>query len=341
MRRIVTISYTGLDAPGGVPRWNRDLHSAFADAEIKPVHYCWQDFAWHAGDASIAEWDRARVLNGWLRSTGRITGKETVLVDGFWGLGLEWHPNVISVSHGNWSHTTHDDVLNGIPPEFPFHHQQQLDYRRRHLARGGKIVAVSDFIANQCKVQWGMDTDVINNGIDTEKFRPNPRVHGRGRRLIIHGTTTANKGFEHTEALKNSFPGDDVLLLDEAQKLFALEDKYDVLGLADLVVHPSAHEGNSYFVLETLACGVPILTYNVGLMWELWMYGFEGRIGKIVDRRYRSPQTTVTEAYNLLSSPERLKWMRETTRQMATAYSIEKFREQWRDYILRYDETPR
>ncbi len=331
MRKIVTISYTGLDAPGGVPRWNRDLHSAFPDREC--VHYCWNDVLPAVGgrDQNIPEWDRAHVLNAYLKMSKRLTGEEVVLVDGFWGLGLEWHPRVISVAHGNWSHTTADDVARGIPPEFPFHHNVQLKYRRDHLARGGKIVAVSKFIADQCKMQWDMDFPYINNGIDLSQYSPAGGHFKRKRPLIIHGTTTANKGFDHIEALKKLDA--DVMLLDEAAAAHS-RPKYEMLAHADLVVHPSAHEGNSYFVLETLACGVPLVTYNVGLMWELWERGFQGNFGSVIDRTERSPhRTTVVTRCALEELSAGNAYWTYNARKMASAHSIEKFRQSWQHYV--------
>jgi glycosyltransferase involved in cell wall biosynthesis len=106
--------------------------------------------------------------------------------------------------------------------------------------------------------------------------------------------------------------------------------------MADLVVHPSAHEGNSYFVLETLACGVPLVSYNVGLMWELWEGGFEGRFGRILDRRERTPFHTLKAVRTLLEEGN-LQWMGENARQMALAHSIDKFRNEWIDYVEKYE----
>jgi glycosyltransferase involved in cell wall biosynthesis len=328
MRKIVLTSYTPLGAGGGVPRWNRDIVAAFPEGKV--VHYSFYDMLKEqkCPDPQVPEWDKARVLNFWLIHSKRITKDDVILTDGFWGLGLEDFPNVVSVAHGNWSHTTADDVAKGIPPEFPKHHAVQVDYRRRHLDRGGRIVAVSDFIAHQCKIQWGFEMPVINNGIDIKKFVPATDRKPRRRPVIIHGTTTVNKGFDHIEAVKKL--NADVLLLDEAAGFFGIP-KYPALAQADLVVHPSAHEGNSYFVLETLASGLPIFSYNVGLMYRARLEGAD--VGSIFDRSKRSKEETAEGVRNLLDNLAC--GYRPKSREWVSQFSLENFQESWRQYVAK------
>jgi glycosyltransferase involved in cell wall biosynthesis len=328
---VVLTSYTPLGAPGGVPRFNRDLIGVLPKAR----HYSWFDMLRElaAKDSEIAEWDKARALNTWLRRTGRVTADDIVITDGFWGLGLEDFPKVVSVAHGNWSHTTKDDVDRGVPPEFPRHHAVQVGYRKNHLANGGRIVAVSDFIAHQCKIQWGFEMPVINNGIDLKKFVPTTDRKPRKRPVIVHGTTTTNKGFDHIEHLKKHVDAD-VILLDEAPDFFKLP-KYPALSQADLVVHPSAHEGNSFFLLETLASGVPIVSYDVGLMYRA-ARGPDPLVGSVIlDRRSRSKEVTLGGVERLLEPGRDLSFDGSMARYFAEAYSTDVFRKNWLDYLVK------
>ena len=164
---IILISFTPLDASGGVPRFNRDFIAGFPEAK----HYSWWDVINKYGDSNLPEWEKAKVLNRMLLQEKKILPNDIVIVDSFWGLGLEQHKNVVSIQHGNWSHTTFDDVKAGILPEFPYHHAVQLKYRKEHIKRNGRLVAVSEFISDQCKLQWNMDISVINNAIDVNKFK--------------------------------------------------------------------------------------------------------------------------------------------------------------------------
>jgi glycosyltransferase involved in cell wall biosynthesis len=337
VRNIVLISYTPLDASGGVPRWNRDFVAGFPGTK----HYSWWDVLPSVGgkDANIPEWDKARILNQWLIWSKRVTKDDVIIVDGFWGLGLEEY-DVISVAHGIWSHLTQKDVEAGKQPEFPVHNKVQSEYRKKHLERGGKIVAVSDFIANQMKLQWGFESEVINNAIDLEKFRPVQKMSNwTDSRLVIHGVTTHNKGFDHIEAVKNALPNDDVMLLDEAAAFLELP-KYEALANADLVVQPSAYEGNSYFVLETLACDVPIVAYDVGLLYSISTIaknnGIIPCIGSIINRDFRSPEETAKVAKFILDSVSRERSLY-NPRKVAELFSIQNFHEQWKGYLTRHE----
>lgn len=337
MNDIVLISYTPLDAPGGVPRWNRDFVSGFPGAK----HYSWWDFLkdQRASDSNIPEWEKAKLLNRWLTFTSRIWKHHTIIADGFWGEDLsERGYNVISVAHGIWSHLTKEMADAGMQPEFPAHHAVQVRHRTNHLKRGGRIVAVSDFISRQMKLQWGFESHVINNAIDLDKFRPAKDRFPRARPLIIHGVTTANKGFDHVRAVESTVDAD-VLLLDQAAEKLGIE-KYAALAQADLVVQPSAYEGNSYFVLETLASGVPIVAYNVGLLNALSEIcdrnGIECCVGAIIARSLRSPEETAKVTKFILSSVMR-PHSTYNPRQVAELFSVQKFHEEWRKYLEEYD----
>lgn len=340
MRDIVLLSFTALDAGGGVPRWNRDFVAGFPGTK----HFSWDDVVkvnpgFAQQGQGVGEWDKAMILNSWLVWGKHVKKDDIIISDGFWGEGLSSQGyNVISVAHGIWSHLTKDDVEAGKQPEFPYHHTMQVKHRQQHLARGGRIVAVSDFIANQMKLQWGFKSTVINNAIDLEKFHG--AFHSKTP-LIIHGVTTANKGFDHIEAVKQALPGVDVLLLDEAAEKLKMP-KYEALATANLVVQPSAYEGNSYFVLETLASDVPIVAYNVGLLYNISnicrLKNIPCIIGCIMDRRYRSPKETARISKFILESVMRDRSLY-NPRSVAELFSVKKFHEEWRNYLEEYERA--
>lgn len=338
MRDIVLVSYTPIDSPGGVPRWNRDFVSCFPGAR----HYSWADALRITGNDArqyfhLPEWEMARVLNGLLVHTKKIKHEDIVIVDGFWGLGLESF-NVISVAHGIWSHLTKEDVDAGKTPEFPVHNTVQVNYRRKLLAAGGKIVSVSDFITEQMKLQWGFESHVINNSIDLDKFKPVQRIQ-RTRPLIIHGVTTANKGFDHIDAVKKHVDAD-VMLLDEAARHFNIPNN-EAIAQADLVLHPSAYEGFGYFPLEAMACDVPVVGYDVGFLWRLSAKAKSLGLqhccpGVVIKRELRSPQETVKVTKFVLDSVMR----RHSTynpREVAQLFSIKRFHSEWKEYLENYE----
>lgn len=347
-RQIVLLSFTSLNAGGGVPRWNRDFVAGFPGTK----HYSWDDMPLGTAPRGAAnEWDAAYALNAWLHNTKKVNKDDVIISDGFWGERLsELGYNVISLAHGIWSHLTKEDVDAGMQPEFPYHHAVQVRHRRDHLTRGGKIVAVSDFISDQMKLQWGFESHVINNAIDLQKFRPATAQewgswYWDDERTITHGVTTANKGFDHIEEVKkkitvdNTGNGVHTFLLDDLAKEWGM-DKYDALRLSHLVVQPSAYEGNSYFVLETLASGVPIVAYKVGLLYSISKiakaHGVEACIGGLIDRKLRSPEETAKVAKFILES--RIRDMNSyNPRQVAELFSIQRFHDGWRNYLEDYE----
>lgn len=322
---LVLTSFTPATASGGVPRWNRDLIAAFPEGTVK--HYSWSDVIKTNNDVSLPEWNKANILNQWLIWSKKISKDDIILTDGFWGLGLEDFPNVVSICHGNWSHTTKSDVEKGIPPEFPQHNTVQVEYRKKHLARGGRLVAVSDFIADQCKLQWELEMPVINNGIDLNKFKPADYRVSRKRPVIVHGVTNSNKGYDHIKLLEKSLDAD-LVLLDDAARFFGVP-KYRALAQADLVVIPSAHEGNSYFCLEALACDVPVVAYNVGLLYKAW--NDQAPLGRLFSREARSPELFMNSVKYFLDSNRESLYLR--PRQWVSQFSLENFQNQWKEYL--------
>ena len=323
---VVTVSYTPLDAPGGVPRFNRDIHRAFPGSK----HYSWWDICqaqgWDPNSQNVSEWDKAQVLNAWLKWTKKVTRETVVIADSFWAGGLEDMPLCISHQHGNWGHITYQDRQLGAKPEFPDHERAQTNFRHRYIKAGRKMTAVSDFIATQMWLQWGINSKVINNGIDLTMYTPATKRIDRKRPIVVHFVTNNNKGFDHINAV-NQMVDADVWLLDEAAERLMMP-KYQALAQADLVVHPSAHEGNSYAVLETLACDVPIVAYDVGLLYAARLEC--APVGDIMQRVDRSVTNTVEAVkkalkYGWSCTPDPRRWV--------SKFSIDSFSKSWQEHV--------
>lgn len=325
MRRVVLITFTPKDWSGGVNRWVRDFMGGYENS----VHFSAADIpGWRPG--MCHEWDAAKALNTYLRVSKKISKEDVIIVDGFWGLGLEDFPRVVSVAHGIWSHLTLEDVEQGKPLDNPVHHAIQVEYRKKHLERGGKIVAVSDFISTEMRRQWGFTSKVINNAIDLEAFKPVQKNH-QGK-LVIHGVNdpgNENKGWKHIKHLKENLDCS-ILSLDEAHAQLGRATKAETLAEADLVVIPSAYEGNSYFCLETLACDVPVVAYNVGLMYRAWGDKAIMDLGVILDRQQRSPEYTCKAVKEFLDNPHSV-----APRKWVSKYSVQNFQTEWREYVGR------
>ncbi len=336
MNRIVTISFTPLDAPGGVPQFNRDLHAAFPDREV--VHYSWWDFPWYIEVDNQLEWEKARTLNHYLINSRKLLPTDVVIGDGFWVDGLQHLKYAVSHSHGIWSHLTKADVDAGKKPENPFHHAAQVAFRQSWLGFGKHMTAVSEFIYKQMEYQWGFKADrVINNGVDTDLFVPTTKRFPRHKPIIVHGVNdrnNTNKGWDHIAELKLRADTDpemicEVLSLDEMIEKYGGPKEW-ALSQANMVVHPSGYEGNSMFVAESLACGLPIVGYEVGAL-----YSPEASLcGVTIERSRRSPATTVEVTKWLLNRPDFLTCAATEARKFAIAeLSKTAFNRNWREYV--------
>lgn len=191
------------------------------------------------------------------------------------------------------------------------------------LRRAARVIAVSESLKRDA-VALGLSPErvrVIGNGIDPGLFHPIDRTEARrslglpkyGPFLVSVGTLAPRKGFhlvmEAMAKLKKTWPtlrfaivggdgaegamGDELRQL--AQKL-GIEDRVVFAGprkrgelaswyaAADLFVLATAHEGCPNVVLESLACGTPVVGTPVGSIPELLTLD----IGIVVERDVES-----------------------------------------------------
>jgi glycosyltransferase involved in cell wall biosynthesis len=216
--------------------------------------------------------------------------------------------------------------------------------------RGATVVSVSDAAAGEVRRYYGVRSDaVIPNGIDTDTFRPRERAgarsrlglaetarfclfvgrmqHRKGGDLLIPVSREA--GYELMIAGAEGAPGAHHLGVLDAESLA------DAYSAADCVLFPSRYEACSYVVLEALACGVPLLTTEVG-----WMPTF---LRAVPEYRSLCVQPTHDEIV------ARLHWLvdrdTEGLTSKARAYvvkhnSLERYAEHWRDLLNAEDLPP-
>lgn len=171
------------------------------------------------------------------------------------------------------------------------------------LQRAARVFSVSDSLC-QLAMTLGVDQDktrVVGNGVDTEKFRPFPRDEARSRFnipidakvLITVGGLCERKGFHRVieclpELMKThqnlyylivggaSAEGDFTERLKAQVQTIGLTDRVCFLGTmapeklklplsaADVFVLATRNEGWANVLLEAMACGLPVVTTDVG-----------------------------------------------------------------------------
>lgn len=338
MVNIHLISFTPLDAPGGVPRWNRYVKRILEEDGYAVKHWCWFDVMpeYYSQYDYLAEYDKAKLLSRVLHADKCVDRGDIIIADGFWcgDFVAMGYKRVISVAHGIWGHVTKDDIDAGVVPENLDLHMQQIKHRLLHQHAGLPIVAVSMFINEQMKLQNGINSIVINNAIDEKEInKVNITRSGKLRdTIIVHGVNdkgNVNKGWDHISAVTNycSKLGISVYSLDELYSLFNFKSKLEAMQIADYAIIPSGYEGNSYFALELMECGIPLAAYDVGIFCEMSRKNMKSCT--IMERRKRSVNETINGLTEMLSKGYQ-PFVRDELHEVIT---FEKFKNSWLDVV--------
>ena len=200
----------------------------------------------------------------------------------------------------------------GVPHRLWTRHSVYADMTPRQLARYRKlsestpvVLAVSESVRDNCIAYEGLAPGrvrTVDNGIDTERFRPLPADRRRelraglgvpdGRRLLVFvGRMSDHKAPEAFVELMGILHrrGRDVAgrmcgtgpLKDEVARLVdgseadvamlgLRDDVHEVLGCADLFVSTSRVEGLPLNVLEAMATGLPVVAPDIPQVTRLW-----------------------------------------------------------------------
>jgi len=196
----------------------------------------------------------------------------------------------------NIFHSTHIGFSEGIKGVIPPVTYFELRYLYGELLESvsgfDRIkIAVSENIRDELKNNYGFeDVKVINNCIDTSAFSKTDKYKAR-RKLGIPseayvglnvGRWDITKGSDILEGVMRSagasnvfwvvVPGtgtdrtmvpplDNIMVFDHIEH----EKMSEVYNAADFVLFTSRYESFGYVIIEALACGVPVITTNVGV----------------------------------------------------------------------------
>lgn len=220
-----------------------------------------------------------------------------------WWLGRRLGiPNVVMLRGG--------DIPGFLPDQLALYHRLTNPLTRFIWHRAALVVANSQGARDLALATgWGVPIEVIPNGVDTEFFRPAPRVPGEGPlKIIFVGRLNPQKALDLLlQALASPLvlaSGQDWRLLlvgdgplrgqlqSQARKL-RLEGQIQFLGWqtserllnlyqsSDIFVLPSWDEGMPNTLLEAMACGLPSIVTRISGSQELVRAGVEGLL---VDR---------------------------------------------------------
>jgi len=216
------------------------------------------------------EYEKAKLLNTWLLENEIVDKDSTVIVDGYWGLGLEGKVGrLISVCHGSYYGRFIQSQIN------PW--GEVVDMRdveaQLEMWNHPKVEVVCVALESQRELEKaGIDnTRVIYHGVDLEVYKP--MKHGE---IWMHAATSDRKGLDIIGQMA---------LLEELPHIYFMDErtgeprkKARRLNMAKGLLAPTRHEGNAYVLIEAMACDIPLLTHETGLACEM-----DERCGLITD----------------------------------------------------------
>lgn len=182
-------------------------------------------------------------------------------------------------------------------PQALFHDQLVRRFEHASFQAADVVVAISDSTRREVCEDFGIrDVHTIPLGIDTNIFSPGPARNGADSgptRILIVGNMSRRKGGDLVEPFCNALGQDFHVtvvagLRGNVQKV-AVEGarlrfvsgltRDQLIGLyrdTDVVVSLSRHEGFGYTALEGMACGKPVVAFNVSGLRDVVLDGTTG-----------------------------------------------------------------
>ena len=289
---------------GGVEKFGAYLQRAIPSMTL----YSWEDYATHV---DVPDYEKAKMLNAWLLREGLVGNDTVVVCDGYWGMGLEGKvARLISVVHGSYLGRLIQSQI------YPWNEIVSKEDTEAQLMFWDdlrvELVAVSKDTRHELYDTDRDDITVIPHGVDLTVYKP---MH-LDRDINMFAGTSARKGYDIIVAMQNQ----DVEIEHMDEKSGSMEREAKRLNRARVLIAPTRHEGNSYLLLESIACGTPLLTYDVGYASQM-----DERCGIITDD---------LSAANFLRLFDRVDWSQFNPREYAEQFcSFEQFEREWRNYL--------
>lgn len=192
-----------------------------------------------------------------------------------------------------------------------------------NIRNSDKVLSINEYLPQEIKRKYDVQSEVIKLGIDTTKFRPlktklknkipriisvtSKNVKRKNLKLLIEICSQMNVELRLTNSPYKDLPNNiiDLGYLSDSNLISELQQ-------ADLFVLPSLQEGFGIATLEALACNIPVVVTKTGMYGEIIKY----KAGEVVENSYSSLKQGIITALskNYLNNP----------RDLAIQYSWEK-----------------
>ena len=160
-------------------------------------------------------------------------------------------------------------------------------FERKSYENADKIVAVSESVRDEMVEYFKIPSEkivVINNAVNLDKFKPmkNKKLLKKyglpedKKKIFFPGRPSFGKGFDIAEKVLEKL-GDEYFMFALGKGSSELknvkfmgkisnDEMPEIYNCADICLFPSRYEGNSVSVLESAACGTPLILSKVGEM---------------------------------------------------------------------------
>jgi UDP-glucose:(heptosyl)LPS alpha-1,3-glucosyltransferase len=275
--------------------------------------------------------------------------------DVVYGLSRVYPVDIFRISdplHAAWIQERYQNELVRRLTAFSVRHRLLLALEEKLVADPRvKVIAISKLVASQIEQFYGLSQSsarmhVIYNGVDLQQFNPAVRESGKLLReklglqrktiLLFVGGNLKRKGFETLIKGMSSMGREDICLLavglarenvpfrlpanvkDRIFFMGRVSNPEMYYGAADLLVMPSRSDPFGNVVLESLACGTPVLTTTAAGASEIIEPGKTGFI--MEDPRSHNELRERLEDYLSLAS-SKMVTMSEQAAHQATQYT--------------------
>lgn len=251
-----------------------------------------------------------------------------------------------------------------VQPTAPFiDHTHNILQEKRRVYSQTKVEVVTPSLwlqklAQESIIGLGRTIHYIPSGLDLNIFKPVAQAKSRayfgippGKKVVLFSaekTSNFRKGFAYLrEAIQSIQPASEFVLLvmghsEEAdfpgfqviKTGYLEEESIQVLAYnaADLLVFPSLADNQPLGVLESLACGTPVVAFDVGGIPEMVRHMKTGYLA-----RYKNTKDLSHGIQTLLMNPQQLQAMKAYCRQVAVdEYDLKL---QASRYLALYEET--
>ncbi len=206
----------------------------------------------------------------------------------------------------------------------------------RLTSRSKTNLAVSHKVRRELESEYGIASQVIENGVSLERFSPRNKeeareelgINGDGPVAIFVGRADHTKGFDIVREVARKRPElrvlcvtpndvkDDALLVHRNVPNERMPLYYSA---ADVLLFPSRYESFGYTPLEAMACGLPVVASRTGVFEDLR----DERVGRIVgDDRAQSFVDAIDEVLEGEYDPRAV---------ASERFSLERFAREYRE----------